>query len=680
MTAARMAYGAQFKCPSGTPRRDPVLPPSDESLGYYQMPLRGKRLRQRSRKLFSGLTTIVAMFGLAFTVGAATAQTIRDTSLPLPAMVDRSVVPAAWAPPSPPTASAPSGTRPANSLRDKLRSAASRMRAEELPPPNVNGDAVPQGPGPAPSEPRSPRTPIRIPLGSPVPADRVEIKQSGDKVSLSVRETPLNRLLVLMGQQLGVNIVCADNLTTPVSVSLEQVPLEDALSAVCSTAGACWALNNGIVHVSSLNATAKLPAEIQGRQVRVFRLDYIAAKDIETAIKPMLSPVGQSFVTETKTQDNRRTQETVAVQDLPSYLRTIEQYVAELDRRPRQVLIEAHVLAIDLNSDLVHGVNFKHLFAHLAQANLTVQGFAANAPQAFLFTFDGSHLDTLVQALRTQSAAKTLASPKVLVLNGQEARMQVGRQDGYRVQTTTETSTMESVNFLETGVILRVTPRISADNQILMHVKPEVSDGEVDAKTELPNSKTTEVETDVILPDGRGMVIGGLIDEKDIEEQQKVPVLGDVWLVGRIFQRRKVTRQRREIIICLVPRIVPDQLACDDRHEFEVMRTQTPLVTPNLQRYPRPWEATLPDAVEKPFRVKNHLPGSKHGGAASGEDQPLPYGCPVETIPYYSGELPAEIAPLPSSPPDQSAQEPRQEPIRQTMHKTVTYPEPRNQR
>lgn len=632
----------------------------------------------------------VVIFGLALAgpivVKTAPAQTIRDTSLPVPMMADPSIVPAAWTQPSPPAISAPlpapSGTNPGSSLRDRLRSAASRMAPEDVPPPKVNGEAVPSDSAAAPGEPRSSKSPIRIPLASPVPSDRVEIKQSADKVSLSVRETPLNRLLMLMGQQLGVNIICADTLTTPVSVTLEQVPVEDALTAICSAAGACWALNNGIVYVSSLNATAKLSAEIQGRQIRVFRLDYISAKDMETAVKLMLSPVGQAFTTETKTQDNRRTLEALAVQDLPNYLRTIERYVAELDRPPRQVLIEAHILAVDLQSELTHGVDFKNLFAHLAKATLQVgavppivQGLsAANPAGAFLFTFDGSHFDLIIQALRAQTAAKTLASPKVLVLNGQEARMQVGQQLGYRIQTTTETSTMESVNFLDVGVVLRVTPRISADNQVLMHVKPEVSKGEVKESTGLPNSDTTEVESDVMLPDGRGMVIGGLIDEKDIEEQQKVPVLGDIWVLGRIFQRRKVTRQRREIIICLVPRIVPDQLACGDRHDCDVMRAQTPIVTPNLQRYPRPWEATLPDAIDQPFRVKDHLPGAKRAAA---ESEPLPYGCPIETIPYYSGGLPTESAPLPSAPPEESTQEPRQERGRQTAHRTVTYPEPR---
>jgi hypothetical protein len=325
-------------------------------------------------------------------------------------------------------------------------------------------------------------------------------------------------------------------------------------------------------------------------------------------------------------------------------------------------------------------VDFKYLFAHLAQANVQVgSGLLPkiNPAGAFLFTFNGTHLDNIVEALRTQSAAKTLASPKVMVLNGQEARIQIGQQLGYRITTTTETSTMESVNFLDVGVVLKVNPRISADNQVLMHVKPEVSKGQVKESTGLPDSDTTQVETDVMLADGRGMVIGGLIDEKDVEEQQKVPVLGDLWLVGRIFQRRTVTRQRREIIICLVPRIVPDQLGCDDRHAMEVMRAETPLVTEDLQRYPRPWEAQLPDAVDKPFRLREHPPGQKRCAAEMNDQGPAaPSGCPGSSAPYYAGERATEDAPLPSSQSGSPSQERRQDPVRGTTRKSVSYPEP----
>src|SRR5690606_7175650 len=105
---------------------------------------------------------------------------------------------------------------------------------------------------------------------------------------------------------------------------------------------------------------------------------------------------------------------------------------------------------------------------------------------------EGSHLNALIEAVKSTTDAKTLASPKVAVLNGQQAKIQIGGKLGYLVTTTTQTSTMQNVNFLETGVILSVTPVITDDNQILMHVRPEVSSGRINSDTGLPDSETTE--------------------------------------------------------------------------------------------------------------------------------------------------------------------------------------------
>ncbi len=577
-----------------------------------------------------------------------------------------------WAPTTssgsnPGSAPFPSGnaTGSGSSVLNRLRSAASRMEPEEVPPPRAMPPA-PNDAGQARDQAAAPGKPVRIPVASSAPDERVEIRQSGGQISLTARAVPLNQLVMLLGQQLGINIVCADTVSMPVSLTVERVSLEDALSAVCSISGCCWAESNGIIHITSTSATSKVPADVQGRQLKVFRLDFSSARDMDAAVKGLLSPVGQSFTTEAKNTDNRRTQEVLVVQDLPGNLRSIEQYVAQVDRPPRQVMIEAHILSIDLSSGLEHGVDFKYLFAHLAQANLQVgnipKTLATNPAGQFLFTFDGTHFDMIVKALSSQAATKTLGSPKLLVLDGQEARIQMGKQLGYYVQTTTETSTTQSVNFLDVGTILRVTPRISADNQILMRVRPEVSDGDVIEG--LPRSTTTEVETDVMLPDGRGMVLGGLIDEKDTENQEKVPLLGDLWLVGRIFQKRTVSRERHEVIICLLPRIVPCALADNDRHALEVERGRTPLVFPDLKRYPRPWEGQLPDAVENPWLLREHLPSPQRRE----ERRQMQPGDPAEAHPYYAGQPPYQGVPMPWPPSASPAPQPPSNAVRPTSY------------
>jgi hypothetical protein len=388
---------------------------------------------------------------------------------------------------------------------------------------------------------------------------------------------------------------------------LENVELNDALDALTQIAGYTWTQHNNIIHVTSAAGATRLPPHLQERRVMLFPLDYVSAADLDMTVQGLLSPAGQSFVTQRNTADNRRTQEVLVVEDTPTYLQRIAQFIEQADQQPRQVMIQAYVMAVTLKGDNRHGVNFEYLFnPHGQNMRLEAQGFAAaNAPQAFFFSVDGTDLDALVECLQSQSESKTLASPKVLVLNNQEARLQVGKQLGFRVTTTTQTSTLESVDFLDVGVVLRVTPRITRDGQVVMYVKPEVSSGLVNPETGLPEEETTEVETNVLLPDGRGMVIGGLIQEKDSDSQAKVAWLGDVWMLGKLFQRKTVSRERVEIIITLLPRIVPPAIPCDSPHEIDVQHSMSPVVQGPLEKAHRPWEPVFRDAWTNPLTYRD---------------------------------------------------------------------------
>jgi hypothetical protein len=234
---------------------------------------------------------------------------------------------------------------------------------------------------------------------------------------------------------------------------------------------------------------------------------------------------------------------------------------------------------------------------------LQLTGMAAsNAPQAFFAKVGGGNLESLVECLKTTQNVKTLASPRILVCDGQEANIQVGEQLGYKVTTTTETSTMQDVRFLNVGVILTVTPHIGRDDRVWMKVLPKVSTGQINPKTELPEEKTSQVTSQVLLDNGQGIVIGGLIQEKDSTNVQKLPFLGDIWLAGILFQRRKVEKFRTETIVALVPHIQPYDGGVAEREREELARCQTPLLnqTNCLEPVSRPWEPVPPDPCRPP--------------------------------------------------------------------------------
>ena len=446
----------------------------------------------------------------------------------------------------------------------------------------------------------------KISLSTVPQSGEVEVTSQNGLISLVARETPLNEILSSIAQGQRLNVVCAEDVTARISITLYEVTLEDALTAVLSTAGYTWFRTNDIIQVTSVSDAANLSPEVQGRCTEVFQLDYVSATDVDQVVKGLLSPAGQSFSVQTSPADLRKTRETIVVEDLPNYLGRIREYIVQVDQPPRQVLIEAHILEVALEDDNKHGVNFEHVFSLAGNSiGLSLTGMAdPSAPQAFFTTVGGGNLESVIECLKTTTDAKTLASPKVLVVNGQEARIQIGEQLGFRVTTTTETSTMESVEFLDTGVVLIVTPHISGDNRVLMQVKPSVSSGAVNPDTGLPEEDTTEVETNVLVDDGQGILIGGLIQELDSNIQSKIPLLGDIWMVGRLFQRSHIVTERSEIIISLVARVVPYVPDYQPYDAVQTERTETPLTYGPLKRYPRPWEPSLPDTLRNPLSLR----------------------------------------------------------------------------
>ena len=420
-------------------------------------------------------------------------------------------------------------------------------------------------------------------------------------MTLHLDDVDIRKALEMLSREGSLSILVAPNVSGKVTANLQGLSFEEALSAILKLCNLVAQREDNLIFVYS-------PAEVprSGRSLRTFPLDYVSAADVLQAVQGLLSPTGQSFVTSSSPTDNRKTQEVLVVEDLAAYLERIEQYLAQIDQPPRQVLIEVHVLEVELTDDKKHGVNFENAIKMLGNT-VTVQTLGFATPigpqsQGFYVNVDGANLEALVECLKTTTDAKTLASPRILVLNGQEASIQIGERLGYRVTRVTETAAVEDIEFLNVGVVLSVTPRISRGNQVVMHVKPKVSSGAV--TNDLPEEETTEVETDVLLADGQGIVIGGLIQEKDSNVQSKIPWLGDLWLVGRLFQSQHLEKTRSETIITLMPRVLPYQPEYQIQDEMDVARTEAPLLEGPLCRSPRPWEPSLPDAITNPRVIR----------------------------------------------------------------------------
>lgn len=437
-------------------------------------------------------------------------------------------------------------------------------------PPQNPGDAARdflEGPAPSPTS-ASPQTSGLLQI--------TEGHQPGD-VTLHADRAPLTDVLKLISRKHGLNLVAGPGINGEVTLSLENAHLEEVLDAIVGVTGHRWHRNGNLLYITDLDKEMKLGAAVQGRILRVFPLSYVSASDVQPIAEGLLSPVGQAFISSSDSEDKSKTKELLIVEDIPEAVHRIENYVLQIDHPPRQVLIEVHLLQVVLNDLLRHGVNLKPM-ARLGNGSITFESLGLankDATQGMKMSINGNDITGLVELIQSNTNTRTLASPKLLVANRQSSNIQIGKRLSYLTTTTTQTAAVQSVQFLETGVVVQVTPTISDDNQVLLQISPKVSGGQLNAATNLPEEESTELSTTVLLPDGGGVIMGGLIKDEDIDSVSEVPGFCRIPVLGHLFRRREVTTIRTEIIIAMVAHIVPtiDQVR---QHELNELQTALP--------------------------------------------------------------------------------------------------------
>lgn len=478
-----------------------------------------------------------------------------------------------------------------------------------------------------------------VPLASPVAPGKLEVKNNSGLITIVAQNATLQEVVISLAQVQNVDIVVASGSSGGagggggsggssgaatggagasggggtsglLTLAIKDKPLEIVLDAIAGSAGCSWTMKDNTYYLAPIMANSTVAPDLQGRVLRVIELQYLSASDLEKPIQSLLSPAGHVSTLVSANDSLAKAREVIVVDDIAIYAERVADYIHQADRPPRQALFEVHVLQVDLKDEDRHGVNFQHIM-NVANTGVTLraQGFAnPNASPAFTATMSGGNLSGVLEAIKSTTDSKTLASTNLMTVNNQESKIQVGDQLGYKTVTTTQTSTQENVQFLDVGVVLTLTPRISADGTILVTLKPEVSQGLVNPTTGLPEESTSEVSTTVLLRDGEGMVIGGLISEEDSNIQSKIKWLGDIKWIGPLFQKKERVKKRSETIFVLLPHIapLPPEISC--HVDEQITRAQTPLFEGPLNQVDRPWEPKLPDAIDCPqYDMRNGL-------------------------------------------------------------------------
>jgi len=250
----------------------------------------------------------------------------------------------------------------------------------------------------------------------------------------------------------------------------------------------------------------------------------------------------------------------------PEYADMVKQLIGELDQAPPQVLIEAIVAEVSLTGDRKLGFEWTWTEKrHFGQENTTGTlgtDFGLSSEDLGLrYTVAGASLDTLLHALVTDNKVTILSTPRIFTSNNRAAEINISTQTPYvsTVRTSDITQTF-SVDYLDVGVILQVTPQISPDGTVTMQVVQEANEllgyEQFGTNVKAPTIARRSAEATIQVADGQTVILGGIIRDNSSRSVSKVPLLGDLPLLGGLFRRSTITKEKTELIVLLTPRVV----------------------------------------------------------------------------------------------------------------------------
>jgi len=248
----------------------------------------------------------------------------------------------------------------------------------------------------------------------------------------------------------------------------------------------------------------------------------------------------------------------------PRDWRMIEAALRRLDVVPQQVMIEATIVEVTLNDRLRYGLQW-----FIREGNfqsLLTQGLTAAAlpvVPGFNFAFTGGGSEVILSALKELTELHVVSSPQVMVLDHQTAVLQVGDRVPVPVQQAVSVvdpaaPIVNSIEYRDTGVILKVTPRVNASGQILMEIEQEVSDVTRTTSSDLnaPTITQRRIVSTVAVQNGETVALGGLISDGGARARSGIPGLSEIPILGALFGARTVETDRRELLVMLTPRAV----------------------------------------------------------------------------------------------------------------------------
>jgi type IV pilus assembly protein PilQ len=395
-----------------------------------------------------------------------------------------------------------------------------------------------------------------------------EVKVDREKlISINVKDMELQRFIDDISRQTNMDIVTYGELTGTVSATIKNQPLNKALDLVLS------GTNYGYKKIEDVYVIGKIEGKTPGEglvsTVTLIPLKYIKADDAFKLLPSTISPSNIKVVEE---------HNAFLCSAIPEQFRQINEFLEEVDVPAKRVRMRAIILSVSRKKLSELGINAGENITNVSD-NISEE----TGSEGFKVTFNKNDIDDILEyisnslnlgtsieipsgfriminALEQRGIAKVHAEPSIVTISGQKASINVGWQGYYRTRVGTAENPLIQVHSVEAGVKMIITPWVGKENDVTADVEVEVSSLKGISADGLPELSKRSMQTTLKLQEGETAIIGGLIQKTETINKNKVPLLGDIPIIGDfLFSSQSINVDESELIIYLTPEIVPWQ-------------------------------------------------------------------------------------------------------------------------
>lgn len=389
------------------------------------------------------------------------------------------------------------------------------------------------------------------------------VAQASQLVSLRASGSTVSEILQILADRSGLNIVTSPDVEQRViSIQMEDTPFEEALNLVVRAAGLAYERVGSTILVADVQTLATPTGVI----TRVYDLNHVDALSVADAL---------TFISEDVSIDpvaNR-----LIFRAPQAAIEQAEAVIAHMDRKPQQILLEARLIEVNTTALAEIGIDWEKIAKWSTQIieGYNGPGSPGQLPEEIDYTpvRHGSGFyrqyatfELSVDGLISDGHARLLSNSKVVTISGQSAEIFAGETVPVVITSLQSggggSGVMQSVQLekIDVGVRLNITPRVTDTHYVTAHVQPEVSRilRFVGPDEDLPQTSTRRADTHVRVRDGETIYLGGLLSEETRKDVKKLPLLGDIPLLGYLFSHTRTEKVRLDLLIEITPRIVGD--------------------------------------------------------------------------------------------------------------------------